>query len=515
MNNYILDNQIIIDFLTPRFDEFKNSENLFICLKRKHWNNVFVASSQIDNLLYVLFREKKRNRFDINLNYCFSLLREFINLIDIVKTPSYIDFENNLCSNDIEDYLIELSAKTISNTKIITRDKKFLKNSNLTISIEQFFEIEKEAITKVDFVDLKVQYISIHQEIDKNIDEVIKNTAFIGGKALKDFNQNFADFIGTKYAIGVGNGTDALEIALKVLEVEAGDEVIVPANSFIATSEAVKNNGGKVVFVDCLDEYYSIDVSKIEAKITSKTKVIIPVHFYGQPADMNPIIKIAKKYNLKILEDAAQAHGAVYKGRNIGTMGDIAAFSFFPSKNLGAFGDAGAIVTNDDILAKKCKMLAKHGGINKYNHKFEGRNSRLDGIQAAILNAKLIHLPKWNEARRRIAELYEKGLSQLNEIVLPKQIDETISVFHLFVIQIYERNQLATYLKENGISTGIHYPIGLPYQEAYKYLNHTKEDFPITYKNQDKILSLPIYPEMTDEMVCYVVEKIKEFYGRK
>ncbi len=512
MNNYILDNQIIIDFLTPRFGEFKKSELLFKYLNEKCWKNIFVTSSQIDKLLYVLFREKKRNGFETSLKSCFSLLREFMNLIDVVKTPSYIDFENNLCSNDIEDYMIELSAKIISNAKIITRDKNFINNSELTISIDDFFKIEETPIHKVNFLDLKAQYLSMHNEMDKEIDNIITNTAFMGGKALRDFNENFADFIGTKHAIGVGNGTDAIEVALTALGVEKGDEIIVPANSFIASSEAVTNVGAKVVFVDCIDEFYSIDVLKIEEKITSKTKVIMPVHLYGQPADMTPIIEIARKYNLKILEDSAQAHGAVYKGKNIGTIGDIATFSFYPGKNLGAYGDGGAIVTNNDELAKKCIMIANHGRIDKYNHVFEGRNSRLDGIQAAILNVKLKHLTKWNEGRRRVAELYKKGLSKIKEITLPKQIQDTISVFHLFVLQVNDREKLALFLKENGISTGIHYPIGLPFLEAYKYLNHSKDDFPITYKNQNRIMSLPIFPEMTEEMVNFVVDKIKEFY---
>jgi len=266
MNNYILDNQIIIDFLTPRFGEFKKSELLFKHLNKKCWKNIFVTSSQIDKLLYVLFREKKRNGFETSLKSCFSLLREFMNLIDVVKTPSYIDFENNLCSNDIEDYMIELSAKTISNAKIITRDKNFINNSELTISIDDFFKIEETPIHKVNFLDLKAQYLSMHNEMDKEIDNIITNTAFMGGKALRDFNENFADFIGTKHAIGVGNGTDAIEVALTALGVEKGDEIIVPANSFIASSEAVTNVGAKVVFVDCIDEFYSIDVLKIEEK---------------------------------------------------------------------------------------------------------------------------------------------------------------------------------------------------------------------------------------------------------
>ena len=368
---------------------------------------------------------------------------------------------------------------------------------------------------KVPFLDLKAQYASIKNEMDEAISNIIENTAFIGGKALADFNNNFANFIGTKHVIGVGNGTDALEIALKALGVKPGDEVIVPANSFISTSEAVTAIGGKVVFVDCLDCYYSIDSSKIESSITRKTKVIIVVHLYGQVAEMDKILEIAKKHDLKVLEDSAQAHGAVYKDKKIGTIGNIATFSFYPGKNLGAYGDGGAIVTNDDKLAKHCKMLANHGRIDKYNHEFEGRNSRLDGLQAAVLNVKLGYLDSWNEGRRRVAELYKKGLSDISELVLPKQFKNSVSVFHLFVIQTDERDNLSAYLKDKGISTGIHYPIGLPYLAAYKYLEHSKDDFPITYKNQNKILSLPIYAEMTDEMVQYVIDAIKSFFQKE
>ena len=500
MDNLIFDNNIIIDILTKRDKTQRLSSEIFIkaILNKK----AYLSVSQVHNLRFVI----KRNYKDFYNDYL-----KIEQKIKIIKTPSYIDYDNIIAKNDIEDYLIELSAKLIKGL-IITRDQKFLELSKLTMSPHDYYIQLANTQEKVDFLDLKSQYLSMHNEMDQAIDNIITNTAFMGGKALKEFNKNFAEFIGAKHAIGVGNGTDALEIALTALGVKAGDEVIVPANSFISTSEAATAVGGKVVFVDCIDEFYSIDISKIEEKITAKTKVIIPVHLYGQSADMSAILKIAKKHNLKILEDSAQAHGAVYKGKNIGTIGDIATFSFYPGKNLGAYGDGGAIVTNDDELAKKCIMIANHGRIDKYNHEFEGRNSRLDGLQAAILNVKLKHLKKWNEGRRRVANLYQKGLSKINEITLPKQIDDSIGVYHLFVIQVDDREKLSKFLKENGISTGIHYPIGLPFLEAYKYMNHSKDDFPITYKNQTRILSLPIYDEMTDNMVEYVIKKIVEFY---
>jgi len=367
---------------------------------------------------------------------------------------------------------------------------------------------------KVPFLDLKAQYNSIKAEMDNAISNVIENSAFVGGKAVSEFNKNFADFIGTNHAIGVGNGTDALIISLKALGLKHGDEVILPANSFIASSEAITAVGGKVVFVDCHPDYYTIDTNKIEEKITNKTKAIIPVHLYGQPADMDSIMEIAKKNNLFVIEDAAQSHGAKYKNKKVGTFGDISIFSFYPGKNLGAYGDGGAIVTNDDKLAKYCRMYANHGRIEKYNHEFEGINSRLDGLQAAVLNVKLKYIDEWNKNRNKIANWYFDKLKGIKQLILPKIRPENFSVFHLFVVRVESRDKLRKFLKEKEISTGIHYPISLPFLHAYKYLGHTKEDFPISYNYQDKLLSLPIYPEMKEEQIDYVVRNIKEFYRK-
>lgn len=366
---------------------------------------------------------------------------------------------------------------------------------------------------KVPFVDLKKQYLNIKPEIDAAINDVIENTAFIGGKALDNFCDNFSNYIGTKYCIPVGNGTDALFISLKALGIGEGDEVITAANSFVATSEAITATGAKVVFVDHHPYFFSIDDSKIEEKITNKTKAIIPVHLYGQLANMPRIMKIAKKYDLKVIEDSAQAHGAALDGKKAGTWGDIAAFSFYPGKNLGAYGDAGAILTNNEELATICKKLANHGRIDKYNHEIEGYNSRLDGLQAAVLNVKLKYIEEWNENRRKIASYYSKKLNEIPEIIIPLKFYDSKPVYHLYVIKIEDRDALRDFLKRNNISTGIHYPIGLPFLKAYDYLKHKPQDFPETYKNQSKILSLPIYPEMTEEMVDYVVDKIKEFYS--
>ena len=364
----------------------------------------------------------------------------------------------------------------------------------------------------VAFVDLQAQYASIKSEIDKVISDVITQTAFIGGAHLQSFEAAFAQFCNVKHCVGVGNGTDAIFIAFKALGIGQGDEVITVANSFIATSEAITMTGARVVFVDIDPRSYNIDVTQIEKAITAKTKAIIPVHLYGQPADMDPILALAKKHNLKIVEDAAQAHGAAYKGRLIGSMGDMACFSFYPGKNLGAYGDAGAIVTNDDVLAKRARMFANHGRIDKYDHEIEGINSRLDGLQAAILGVKLRHLPAWSEARRKNAYLYNEHLKGAG-LILPVEIANVKAVYHLYIVRTKTelRQKLQDHLKSKGISTGIHYPISLPNLKAYSYLKHNKNDFPEATKASEEILSLPMYPELSEGQVQFIADTIKEF----
>jgi dTDP-4-amino-4,6-dideoxygalactose transaminase len=360
---------------------------------------------------------------------------------------------------------------------------------------------------KIPFVDLRMQYLSIKDEIDQAVNNVIMDSAFIGGKYLKVFENNFANFIGTKHCVGVGNGTDALFIALKALGIRGGDEVITVANSFIATSEAITATGARVVFVDCDEATYNIDVRKIENAVSKKTKAIIPVHLYGQPADMDAVLGIAKRHSLFVIEDSAQAHGAIYKDKGVGSFGDCACFSFFPGKNLGAYGDAGAIVTNNDALALKIRKFANHGRVEKYNHEFEGFNSRLDGLQAAILDVKLKYLDKWTDRRRAVAEMYNKGLRDI--AIIPAVLPDVRHVYHLYVIRIKERAKVKIVLEKKGVSTGIHYPIPLPLLSAYGYLGHKPDDFPVSYMLKDEILSLPISSDITDEQVCYVIEQLK------
>ncbi|MGD2125154.1 MAG: DegT/DnrJ/EryC1/StrS family aminotransferase [Desulfobacteraceae bacterium] len=369
-----------------------------------------------------------------------------------------------------------------------------------------------EVELNIPFVDLKKQYASIKDEIDTAIAAVISQSAFVGGPFVQSFESAFASYCNVKHCIGVGNATDALFIALKALGIGEGDEVITVANSFIATSEAITMAGGGVVFVDINPRTYNIDIERIEEKITPKTRAIIPVHLYGQPADMDPIIDLAKKYGLKILEDAAQAHGASYKGRPVGSIGDMACFSFYPGKNLGAYGDAGAIVTNNDKLAVTARMMANHGRIDKYNHEMEGFNSRLDGLQAAILEVKLKHLPEWTDSRRTIAYQYNDHLKDA-PLITPVEIDYVKAVYHLYVVRVEQpqRAPLKDFLKSQGISTGIHYPIALPNLKAYSHLKHRKEDFPEATKASEEILSLPMFPELEDSEIEYITQKISRF----
>jgi len=373
--------------------------------------------------------------------------------------------------------------------------------------------------TEIPLVDLKAQYDSIKEEIQLAINNVLDKTMFIMGENVKSFEQEFADYCGAKYAVGVGNGTDALHLALRACGIGKGDEVITVPNTFIATTEAITMVGAKIVFVDINPKTYNIDANQIEEKITDKTKAILPVHLYGQPADMDAICEIAKKYNLKIIEDAAQAHGAIYnstiegqeQARRIGSIGDVGCFSFYPAKNLGAYGDAGIVVTNNQEMAEEVAMLRNHGRHQKYESEFEGTNSRLDELQAAILRVKLKYLDDWNECRGKHAEEYTALLNDVKGVSVPQTLNKTKPVYHLYVIRVKNRDELQSYLKAEGISTGIHYPIPLHLQNAYNYLGHGKGDFPITEKCADEILSLPMFPELAMEQIKRIVSVINKF----
>ena len=365
--------------------------------------------------------------------------------------------------------------------------------------------------TKIPFVDLRLQYLSIKQEIDAAIADVIDKSQFVRGPYVEKFERMFAELTERAYCISCANGTDSLYIAMQALSVRSGDEVIAPAHSWISTTETITQAGGKVVFCDTDRDTYTIDPAAIEAKITSRTVGIIPVHLYGQPADMDPIMQIAEKHGLWVLEDCAQAHLAQYKGKQVGTFGVAASFSFYPGKNLGAMGDAGAITTNDKALADKMAMFARHGGLTKGDHQIEGINSRLDGMQAAILTVKIPYLRDWTHRRRMVAARYRELLANVPGVETPVTALGREHVYHLFVIRHPARDALAQHLSAKGIQTVVNYPVALPFLPAYSRFGHQPCDFPTAYFNQSRVLSLPIFPEMDNNQIEYVANAIRSF----
>jgi dTDP-4-amino-4,6-dideoxygalactose transaminase len=361
----------------------------------------------------------------------------------------------------------------------------------------------------IPFVDLHAQYLTIKPDIDRAIESVIRDSAFIRSRQVTDFETEFARAVGVPHCVSCANGTDAIYIAMRGLGLKPGDEVITTAHSWISTSETVTQANGNVVFCDTDRETFTIDPARIEERITPRTVGIIPVHLYGQPADMDPILDIARRRGLWVIEDCAQAHMAEYKGRKVGTMGVAATFSFYPGKNLGAMGDAGCLVTQDPKLAAWCELYARHGG--KGEHTIEGINSRLDGLQAAILSAKLPHLAGWTEARRRVAARYDQLFAGVPGVEVPKVAAGRTHVFHLYVIRADRRDALQKHLASRGVSTMLNYSKALPFYPAYSRLGHAPSDFPNAHANQGRILSLPIYPEMTDDMIRHVVDCVAEF----
>ncbi|NQU56209.1 MAG: DegT/DnrJ/EryC1/StrS family aminotransferase [Rhodospirillales bacterium] len=359
----------------------------------------------------------------------------------------------------------------------------------------------------VPFVDFNAWGPEYFKQIQDTVSQVISEGTFIGGTYVTSFEKQFAHYCGVRHCIGTGNATDAIFIALRAIGVGPGDEVITAANSFIATAEAVTMTGAKVVFADCDPETYTIDIVDLKKRLTSRTKAIIAVHLYGQPADMGPILDLARSKGIRVIEDAAQAHGATYQGRRVGSLADIACFSFYPAKNLGALGDGGCIVTNDDALASWMRKFANHGRMAKFDHEFEGVNSRLDTIHAAVLSVKLAYLDAWNESRRQAAKLYRKRLSKANLPYIAEPEDRQ-GVYHLFVTRVRDREKVRTKLAEAGIATGIHYPVALPDLTAYKYLKTPPSDFPISRTYAKEILSLPIYPGIGPDQIEYVVDQL-------
>ncbi|MBI1910709.1 MAG: DegT/DnrJ/EryC1/StrS family aminotransferase [Deltaproteobacteria bacterium] len=363
---------------------------------------------------------------------------------------------------------------------------------------------------KIPFLDLKKQYLSVKDEVSDAIGRVLDDSAYSGGPYVDAFEAEFAKYCGVKYSTGVSSGTDALHLAMRTLDIEAGDEVILPVNTFVATAWGVSYVNAKPVFVDCDPESWNIDHKAIESKITDKTKAIIGVHLYGQPFDADEVKKIARKYNLKFVEDCAQAVGALYKGRRVGSLSDVSCFSFYPGKNLGAYGEAGGLATDNAEYDKRIRSLRNHGSLVKYYHEELGFNMRMDGIHGAVLSIKLKYLDEWNEKRRSIAKSYRQGIKN-PKLKMQRCPDFASSVYHLFVITTEDRDGLKSYLEAKGIYPGIHYPVPCHLQKAYAHLGYKKGDFPNAEHLSRSCLSLPMYPELTEEEVAFVIDALNRY----
>ena len=376
---------------------------------------------------------------------------------------------------------------------------------------------QMEAVKEVPFLDLKAQHRLVYNEIDDRLTDIITNTGFVLGKYVDKFENRFAELQEAKYVLGVSSGTDALHVALMALGIGRGDTVVVPVNTFIATAEAVSLTGATPVFIDC-DRYNNIDPDKLEnflAKADNKNKqlpaAVIPVHLYGLPADMKRLMELSGKFGFRVVEDSCQAHLASLNGKKVGNFGALGAFSFYPGKNLGAYGEAGAIITNDENLYKKAKMLRQHGELTRYEHEVIGHNYRMEAIQGAVLSTKLKHLVCWTQKRQKNARLYNELLADVKGIQTPLELEKGASVYHLYVIETDDREGLQKYLQENNIATGLHYPIPLHLQKAYAPLGYSQGDFPCAEEKSEKILSLPIYPELTEKQIEFVCDKIKQY----
>ncbi len=367
--------------------------------------------------------------------------------------------------------------------------------------------------SQIPFVDLKTQYYAIEPEITAAMKRVFEKGQFIGGEEVEKFEDEFARYTGSKHCIALNSGTDALILGMKALNLEPGSEVIIPANTFFATALAATENGLKPVFVDASPDY-GMDTVDLKKKITDRTRAVIPVHLYGQPDDLDAVERVINGKNILLVEDAAQAHGSEYNGKKAGSRGVFGVYSFYPGKNLGAYGDGGAIVTQDDKLADQYRLLREYGSRKKYYHEILGRNTRLDTMQGAILRVKLGHLDEWNAKRRKIAAFYDNALGNLApHVITPVTHDNRTHMYHVYVVRAQKREELQHYLASKGITTLIHYPYPLHLQTAFSYLGYKQGDLPIAEKLAGEILSLPMYPELTEEMAAYVAAAVKEFYS--
>ncbi len=498
--NYLLDNNVIIDLLSERRREkYPESVNVYESLQNSEVN-IFISSSSIDNIEFILFKELK-SQFDKSnketLDEVHARIKIFLQDKKIAKTPSYIEIDYE----DIEDSQLIASAKAVD-AKVITRDEVLLqKYPDITIHPSPF-TLQPSSFS-IDFANLKKQHYLYHNEIEKEIDSVLNKTNFIMGDPVRDLEKNLQDFTGAKHAITCSSGTDALLLAMMALDIKPGDEIITTPFTFIATAETIAFLGAKPVFVDIDEKTYNIDPTKIEEKITDKTKAIMPVSLYGQPADMDAIQKIADKHNLSVIIDGAQSFGSTYKGKTDSNLDDISTTSFFPAKPLGCYGDGGAVFTNDDALAEKIRMLRVHGQNRRYHHKYIGMGGRLDTIQAAVLNVKLKHYPKDLKLRQEVADKYTKFLG--SKVLTLPHIDKNVtSAWAQYSVRVKNRDEIQAKLKEQGIPTAVHYPMPLHLQECFTYLGYKEGDFSIAERVSREIMSLPMNPYLSDDEINYM-----------
>lgn len=482
---FMIDFSIALDILLDRIDVSPHLYALY--QKLRSYPTIFLSTAQLQHLRIVFFHEAKNSRSMEAIQQEWSL---FLDRFSLAKTPSYLDKTHPLFQACLENYLLEASAKSID-AKIITRDQDFLASSPWTISIEDFLSLPHSDAEPIAFLDLKAINQPYLSGFEEGFDRVVNSGWYILGSEVEAFEKEWAAYCQANYAVGVANGLDALTLALRALDIGAGDEVIVPSNTYIATWLAVSAVGAKPVAVEPDPHTYNIDPNRISAAITAKTRAILPVHLYGQPADLDPILAIAKRHGLCVVEDAAQAHGARYKGQRIGGHGDIVCWSFYPGKNLGALGDAGAVTTNQSKLAERVAQLRNYGSKQKYVNEERGVNSRLDPLQAALLREKLPHLNAAIEHRRAIASAYTQGLAE-SGLILPAVPDWAEPVWHLYVVRSQHRDTLQQRLKAYGIGTLIHYPIAPHQQKAYESLGIKAEQLPIACELANTVLSLPM-----------------------
>lgn len=508
----LLDSNIVLDFLLGRREVNPLWEALPLYLIQKGIP-FCLAAHQVPTIHSVFQREARRLGL-IERPELQELWRRFMDKATILKTPAIREPVHPLATHDLEDYLIDLAARS-GDCQIVTRDAMFAKLSPRTISPSRFFE-QFETVTAnpspsmVPFLDLKAPHIELRADLEDTLDRVLNSGWLILGKEVQAFEREFADYCEAEHCIGVANGLEALHLILRAYEIGEGDQVIVPSNTYIATWLAVTQAGATPVPVEPDEATYNLDPTRIEAAITPKTKAIMPVHLYGQPADMDPIRAIADKHGLKLIDDAAQAHGARYKSRRVGSLADATGFSFYPGKNLGALGDGGAIVTHDAHLAEKLRVLRNYGSRVKYLNEIKGYNSRLDELQAGFLRAKLNKLDEWNDRRRQLAAHYQQSLRP-TDLRLPWVPDWAEPVWHLYVVRTPQRDALQAQLQTAGIGTMIHYPIPPHLQPAYADLGLNPGRYPMAESIHREVLSLPMGPHLTRQDQNRVIEQLLKY----